>query len=567
MVKRLTQILTFAIGSLLMSAPSLAADIQVRSDRNPVSLNESFRLVYETSGSVDDDPDFSPLSQELDILNRSQNSSFSYRNGDIRSSKSWTLTVMAKRSGELILPPIAFGRDKSPSYQLTVKPASQQLGGGQGSFFTQIEVDQSQLYVQQQLVITQQLFSVNRLSAFGMQPPEISGMDVLTVDLGDERQYRTQIGNLAYMVVEKSYAVFPQQSGQLQIAPALAEGRIGSSSSSLFDSFGQRGQLLRARSNNLQVEVLPMPANANMTPWLPARGLQITEQWPQQPPRLVQGEPVTRTLSIKADGLTAAQIPELPALEIDGLKQYPDQPLLNDIENDNGVSGYRVDKVAFIPTRPGRITLPALEIPWWNTQTQRREVARIPARDIEVMAASPGLTQPPAPMVSAPQGLQQPSPAQSSSQPVIGEPGIGWWKWLAMLLGGGWLLTILLWVYRSRKTATIVDAEPSNPQPTARQSYRRLAQACDEQDLHACRAAVLAWARIVLAPARINVLNDLGNRLPAEMTAEINRIDAVLYGGQQQAVDFALIKQQARQLMQQPGRQQPSRQVLEPLYK
>ncbi len=35
-----------------------AANIVVRSDRNPVGLNESFQLVYETEGDVDDDPDF-----------------------------------------------------------------------------------------------------------------------------------------------------------------------------------------------------------------------------------------------------------------------------------------------------------------------------------------------------------------------------------------------------------------------------------------------------------------------------------------------------------------------------
>ena len=570
MVNRLPQILLIMIASLIYALPILAADIKVRTDRNPVSLNESFRLIYETSGSVDDDPDFAPLTQYLDILNRNQHSSFSFNNGNIRSSKSWTLTVMARQTGELTLPPITFGRDLGPPLKLTVKPASQQQDGGEGSFFTTVKVDQEKVHVQQQLVITQQLFSVNRLSAYGLQPPEITGMDVLTVDLGDERQYRTQVGNQAFMVVEKSYAVFPQQSGQLQIAPALAEGRIGSASSSLFDSFGQRGQLLRARSNALQIEVMPVPANANMTPWLPARDLQISEQWPSQPPRFVQGEPVTRTLSIKADGLTAAQIPELAEIQVDGLKQYPDQPLLNDIENDNGVSGYRVDKVAFIPTRPGRITLPALEIAWWNTQTQRREVARVPARNIEVVAASaPGLAPPLSPPVNVPLVQQQPQPpAESILQPVENEVDSGRWKLLAIIFASGWLLTILLWVYFRPKNISPEAAVAKTPLTSARQQYRALARACDDQDLNACRPALLAWARVVFAPARIKVLNDLTGLVPAQMATEIQRIDAVLYGGQQQAVDFNLIKQQARQLMKQPPEPpQRSRQVLEPLYK
>lgn len=324
-----------------------------------------------------------------------------------------------------------------------------------------------------------------------------------------------------------------------------------------------------ARSNELQLEVLPVPADANMTPWLPARALQISEQWPQQPPRFIQGEPITRSLSIKAEGLTAAQIPELARSEIDGLKQYPDQPLLNDVENDNGITGYRVEKIALIPTRAGRMQLPALEIAWWNTQTQQREVARLPARSIDVVASSaPQLPRSQSPVIAAPQA-QAPAPASDVTiqQSGPGEQNDRWWKLLTILLGSGWLLTILLWTLNSRKIKSTSGQQPKTRQPSKKQYYRQLARACDDGDPNACRAALMAWARVIFAPAQIRVLNDLQKRVPADMAEQIQRIDAVLYGGQQQAIDFALIKQQSRRLQRQAEQPDQQAAVLEPLYK
>ena len=63
------------------------------------------------------------------------------------------------------------------------------------------------------------------------------------------------------------------------------------------------------------------------------------------------------------------------------------------------------------------------------------------------------------------------------------------------------------------------------------------------------------------------MLNDLQKRVPADMAEQIQRIDAQLYGGQQQAIDFDLIKQQSRRLQRQPAQPDQQAAVLEPLYK
>jgi hypothetical protein len=573
----LNRIILIAVGLLqlcLFSTAVSAANIVVRSDRNPVGLNESFQLVYETEGDVNGDPDFSVLEGLLDILNRSQSSNISIINGSYSSKKNWTLTAMAKQNGKLVLPPVPFGSDKSPSYTLVVNEASQNDAQTK-DFFTRVRVNQQKAYVQQQVVITQQLFSAFNLSAYGMGDLKFSGVDVVVEPLGDEKQYQTNLNGQPYVVVEKQFAVFPQKSGALKLEPVLAEGQTGSRSNSFFDPF-PRGKVVRARSEGIEIEVMDVPANAkNMSPWLPASDFQLMEQWAENPPKFVQGEPLTRTLSIKAEGLSAAQLPVLPDVTIDGFKQYPDQPILDNIRNDTGLSGYRVEKVAFIPTRAGKITLPAIEIPWWNTKTEKREVARTPQRVVEVVP-SPTAMQP-APAVanqdSAPVAAQagataeQEAPAAQQSMP---EADNSLWMWLAVLSLLGWLVTAATWfLFEKSKKRTTDSSNKTDITIMHKTLYKQVQQACVQQDAAACRSALLRWGRSVFSLQQVKTLADIVRIAPEALGEELKKLDAVLYGESKQQIDFELISKLLREIYQQQNRQSTTESdtLLEPLYK
>ncbi len=557
--------------TVLLSSAAHAASIQVSTDRNPVALNESFVLTYQSSDSPDGDPDFSPLEKYLNILNRSQSSNISITNGQYQSKKTWSLSVMARKAGEIILPAINFGSDQSDSIQINVRPAADNQGV-QSSFYTRLKVDQEQVYAQQQIVITQQLFSDKSLSAYELGDLDFNGMDVISQSLGDMKQYQTRIGKKPYLVLERSFAIFPQSTGVLKISPVLAEARIGSGGNSFFNSFGN-SKVVRVASNALEITVLPVPQNININPWLPAKSFELLEQWPQNPPKFKQGEPVTRTLSIKAEGLTAAQLPVLPDISIDGLKQYPDQPLLNDIKNDNGISGYRVEKIALIPTKAGKITLPAIDIPWWNTVTQQREVARIPAREIQIEAAAVS----PANSVVTPQAatvpaVQQPLPSVAESkvtpQQLISTEPSKMWYLLTIFFAFGWLITALLWFLNSRKKQQSAEQEV-NDSVSVKQAFKALKQACDKNDAVACRNQLLLWARALFPGRNILSLSDLIPLCDLPMQEALRNIDASLYGNQKLSPNFTIIIDQAKQMMQQQRnksrRGQP--QLLEPLYK
>ena len=77
MVKRI--VILFCFG--LLSFSSLAANITVGVDRNPVSVDESFVITFEADDHISDSPDFSPLEQDFEILTRKQSESMKFAKG------------------------------------------------------------------------------------------------------------------------------------------------------------------------------------------------------------------------------------------------------------------------------------------------------------------------------------------------------------------------------------------------------------------------------------------------------------------------------------------------------
>ncbi|MBT4600276.1 MAG: protein BatD, partial [Methylococcales bacterium] len=76
-----------------------ATTISVTSDRNPVSVNESFQLTFTATETPDGDPDFSILNPYLEILNQNKNNSTSIINGQFQHQESWHLNVLIKQTG------------------------------------------------------------------------------------------------------------------------------------------------------------------------------------------------------------------------------------------------------------------------------------------------------------------------------------------------------------------------------------------------------------------------------------------------------------------------------------
>jgi hypothetical protein len=516
------------------------------------------------------------LEQDFDILSQSRSSNFSVINGDFQRSVTWSLTVMPKQAGIITIPAVPFGKDQSPSLRLTIKPAGSNDGARPADQSIEVDIEPKSVYVNQQLIVTVRMFSNSDILQYGMGDLEVDGVDADIEKLGDDRQYRSQRNGTTFLVLERRYAVFPQQAGELRIKSLLGEMQLrgGTGGNQFFDPFRQRGEVKRVRSSDQQVQVKAIPAPFSAGNWLPARELQLVEEWPDAKggqPVFKVGEPVTRRLSLLADGIPAARLPELNSTASAGLKQYPEPPRLHDEKKSSGVIGIREQSVALIPTQPGHYSLPAIEIPWWNVQTGQRETLRLAARDIQVGGSATTAS----PAATAPQSAHPETAATTTSKPLPDAEnaptrgaGNGLWPWLTALFALAWLLTLLAWWWtHRRRSGRQPNTEALRHSGDPARSLKALRQACHSGSAADCQRALLNWGRCCLQQPGLNSLGELGRHCGEPLQSLFADLEAARYSDQPGAWDGQAILQHCSQYACRKSAKTATEVELEPLYK
>ncbi|MCB1800809.1 MAG: protein BatD [Gammaproteobacteria bacterium] len=583
---------------LLLSLPALAATLDARLDRNRISEGETVMLMLSTSGDSDGAPDLAPLLQDFDVLNRSQSSSFSMINGRTRSSREWQVVLAPKRAGTLTVPALHMGAVSSRPLTLEVLPPGQaDPNGPPQPVRIETEATPERPYVQGKVVYTVRVLTRVPLRQPQLTEPVAAG--AIVERLGDERQYESQRDGQTYHVIERRYALFPQRSGTLEIEAPVLSAQVaepGKSRNSLRDRmfggdpFAGMGSMfeqlrpLRLRGRSLTLEVQPQPAGSP-SPWLPAESLTLNETWAPNPPTFRVGEPVTRTVVITAQGVTASQLPDLSGrLAADGISAYPDQPLSETRADGDTLVAQKVLRSALVPSVAGELELPAIEVTWWDSDSGQARTARLPARTIEVAPAPPGAASPPPaspargmpsrtadePVTERPAVSVQAAADGTAAGPVVGIAGL--WPYLAVLFGLAWLVTLLLWWRaRSRRPAG------TEPQPAARTAPRTVAgaslagfeRACRANDPRAARSALLAWAAARWPHDPPQRLEQLAQRLGTDAVPLVHEMDRHLYADGAGGWDGAQAWQGFEPLLERAQRDQRvrhDRDALPPLY-
>ena len=511
---------------MLLALPIVAAQIEVSLDRNPVPLNESFTLTFTASESPDDDPDFTPLQTHFEVLNQSQSSQMSIVNGRATRRISWQVQVMAKQAGKLEIPAIDFGKDRSRPFAVTVTHgAVTGKQGGEASILLEADAEPKNPYVQAQVVLTLRVLSRVAFSGDLGQPE----MPETVIDkLDEDREYVTLRDGVQFKVNERRYVLFPQKSGRLTIPSVNLTAQLGASSFGPFFRPSTRQQ--RLHSDPIELEVRPIPSQFTGKHWLPATRVDLREEWQPTSLEVGSGEPVTRTLTIRAEGAGVGMLPELTGSELPAteLRQYPDQPVTQEGKTDAGLVSQRQQKTALMAARGGRYALPALEIPWWNTVTDRMEIARLPAHELTVKAAAGEPAAPAVNLAPEPQATPAMPTADVLPPPRERAPELG--SWLTWVLALGWALTAFGWWYTHARGSRIqANSAKTNPD---NESERRLIQAleaaCKANDAKAARRAFDGWAEFRWPDM------PRGARAPqfdADLRARIDELDRCLFSG------------------------------------
>jgi hypothetical protein len=488
-------------------------------------VDESFQILFTANESPDSDPDFSPLEQDFTIQNQNQNSRFEFVNGKSNRIIQWIITVMANDSGNLIIPVIKFGSDASPALKIVVSPSSTvNKTLRDDDLYLEVSTNTENPFIQSQVLYTVKLFRRVNWTNASLKEPELN--DAVIEKLGDEK-YSTQISGVTYEVIEQKYAIFPQKSGVITIKPLVLTADTvarGQQTNSFFNS--QMTQRRIVKSNPITLNVQPIPATFTDSHWLTAENVELTQTWSDDFSQMKVGEPLTRTLKLVARGSTVGQIPELNNTKIDPqLKAYNDQPVSHEDKTTTGIMASREEKIALIPANAGSYTLPAIQIPWFNTQTLKIEMATLPEMTLIVTGETADSVQvaTAAPVVVEEKEQKTVSPAKI---PEIKESDFIW-KIIAIFSTAAWLTTLGIWFLKQKMASKkVVEIEESPAEISLKSCVKKLKNACITNDSPTAKTALLEWGKLKFNEMSLGAI---ATHCEARLRDEILKLNASLY--------------------------------------
>ena len=472
------------------SAPAWADAARAWLDRDTMQLGETVTLNVEVDSSTTIEPDFSVLGRDFNTLGTQSSRQFSMSNGQAAAKTLWAIGLEPKQAGRFVIPALVIGSTHTSPLQLTVLPAP---AGGQGkagdNVYIEVSAEPLTPYVQQQVRYVVKLFYAVDLTEGALDEPAADG--VVAQKLGRDRQYSAVVGERRYNVLERRYALIPERSGRLTLPVVAFRGSTLDNSDPT--GFFRRGRAVSARSDAIELDVRAKPADWGSAPWLPAASLGISDE-SDLPDEIPVGEPVTRTVRVRAQGLGFEQLPELAFDAPAGSEIYPDKPETQTRDDGTWLFGERTRKFAVVATRPGTLVLPAIQLDWWDTTQDRRVTAVLPAREIKVVGAAPAPAALPATAADAGR-----APGAVAAPTIVNYPATGTdtatrvWRALALGLLGVWLVTFVAWL-RARRSVAVVSrghaaAPPAHP---GRAAFLR---ASATGDFAEAERAMIGWAR------------------------------------------------------------------------
>ncbi|VEG91470.1 BatD family protein [Legionella spiritensis] len=481
------------------------ADVTLQVESPTVEYGQPFRLTLTIEDAQTNAiPDLTPLRKDFTIVGTERSVNYALINGQSRTLSQWTVLLLPKREGKFTIPPIRVGQEETVSTTIEVMKDAAGMtdtinAREQKSVMLQTEVSTSKPYVNQQVLYTVKLYNNRRLFDADYQPPRIE--DGLLIPLGDGRRYQVMVNGTAYTVDELQYAVFPQKSGPLKITPPRFQALLS----------GTIPQRITVAAETTTLDVKPVPAKYLNQIWLPAKQVTVTETFDRSDNEFQQGDMLVRTITVRATGMVAQLMPALKLATSDQYSIYPEKPVEKTSFVQGDLIGTTTMKVTYLLNKAGKIVIPEVKLPWFNTLSGQSDVATLAKKTIEVIpaagvksAANSGSGMSPAQNATplpAPVNANQPAAIPSSSGAFVANDNKAWW--VAGIFALAWIVTLLLWWWRQ---------SPHN-RGRLTKARKKLREACLANQPEQAKDALIEWAHCQWPDAGVLNLADIGRQV------------------------------------------------------
>lgn len=246
--------------------------------------------------------------------------------------------------------------------------------------FVRYRLDKANAYLGEQVLLDLEVFAASNRN-FSLEevpgPPELDGFWKEIVYKPDRLTRRVEtVGGRRYSVYRVwRVAMFGLTAGERTLPPVRLTFSSGG-------GFFRNGQRMRVRTKPVKLTIEPLPTEGRPRGFVSTNVGQYQLSTKVDSTVVPAGKAVVLTVSLSGSGnVSNSKLPEVP--EIDGFRAFPPNTDAKTTSDITGVRGTKTAEILLMPTRGGRLEIPALTLPVFDPE--KAEYRRLSAPSIRVV--------------------------------------------------------------------------------------------------------------------------------------------------------------------------------------
>jgi hypothetical protein len=394
-------IFAFVFICILQQVQAFTIDAKI--SKSTAELYEEVIVTYTINNTKVQELKF-PKLNNFKISGPSTSKNITIINGKFSGSVSYSFFLTPLNTGTFTIPPaIIFVENKKfQTKSLTVKIIDSNNGnGGQTSanpqenkslklneqIFVRAIANKTNVVVGEEVIVSYKIFSTIKYDNMQMvKAPNFNKClsEDFNIDQAKDPDIETYEGKQYYAKEFRKIALYPTESGNIEIPPILLEGTVYVPSKdpfydvSIFDI--EEPKDVKLYTNVVRLNVAPLPANKPSSFKGSVGKYTINAALNGTP---IKGEPITLNVNIKGIGNT--KMIAQPVLTFDNkVTTYPPKVDEKIDKNGTNISGEKSYEYLLIPNEIGRIEMPNVVFSYFDVEKRDYVTYNVPLPTLEV---------------------------------------------------------------------------------------------------------------------------------------------------------------------------------------
>lgn len=405
------------INFYLILSFAFAFEFNARVENDHIANNQVIVLKLELlDASPNNSPNISVLKNDFIISGVSQSSRTSIINGIRSVTNIWIYRLLPRKEGNVIIPSIEIDSNKGKiatrEIPITVDPAingnisnsfnknnSVDASNNQSSLKLEAHVSNKSPYKNEPIIYTLKFTSNVYVENLNIEYLNLKDAIIDVIGEPEILNERAKDNKVSITAVIK-YRIIPLREGKFLIPSIKINGNIVNRTKNIhnsfftgfnsrffndLDDFLNEGDVVPFSLTSDEISIDVKQAISSINPWICANSLKIDRKIAKKS-NFILGEPVNLTIAIKAENLHANHLPslELQHKQSENYRIYGENPKLKNTNSGEMIISERVEEYTLIPQKTGNITIPAMEIKWWNIKENKINIISVPEQIITV---------------------------------------------------------------------------------------------------------------------------------------------------------------------------------------